>query len=201
MAQRYTCSSTPACRARPDRCWHNRQQKTREHHDHNPRRAAYRPRLPLLRSGDGGLRHRAALLEPDRRGQGGAGHAALDRTGDLRRRRAVLPGLVHLRRRADRGLRLRPRPPRGVGGLRGAGLRHLHEPGGAVDAGGAVHGRLSEEPRGRVRQYLAHRARFADRLLLRQLHQQLRAREDEAVDARPLAVDPHDRLDAGRRAG
>mgnify|MGYP003694554125 CR=1 FL=1 len=38
----------------------------------------------------------------------------------VRRRRAVLPDLVHLRRHPHRGLRLRPRPARGLGGLRRA---------------------------------------------------------------------------------
>ena len=74
----------------------------------------------LLRLCDGGVRHHPAALQRDRRRQGGGDRPARDRRLAVRRGHPVLPDLLRDRRRADRGLRLCPRPALHLGGLFGA---------------------------------------------------------------------------------
>ncbi len=92
-----------------------------------------------------------------------------------------------------------PRPPRGVGRLRSTGLRlgdgQRHRRTAAVGAMARQAGR----GRDHIRQHAAHRGRLDHRLLVRLVRQQLRDGQDEDLEQRALAVDPHRRLDAVRR--
>ena len=84
-------------------------------------------------------------------------------------------------------------PRDGVRERHGVGRR---EPAGVADR--AVQRDAAARDRGRVRQHLAHRRRVDRRVLGRRLRQRLRARAAQGADARPLALDAHDRLDDRR---
>ena len=144
---------------------------------------------------------RAALLQPDRPGQGRRDRSAAHRRLRVRGRRAVLPDLLRLRRHPHRGLRLREGAPGGLGRVRRDGVRLVHGVGGRPVAAGR---RLAQPGglRDHLRRDPAHRARLPARVLGRRVRQCLRARTHEGVVGRAGALAAHDRLDrhrAGRR--
>ena len=156
---------------------------------------------PALVNADGGLRHRADLFEPDRPRQDRAARIAAGGCAYLRRRGAVLSHLLHLRRRADRGVWLRTRSPRDLGRVRGAHLRERdglggHQPAAHTDR--AQQRDAAAGARDRLRQHVAHRRGVDRGVLGRRLRQRVRACTHEGLDAGPLAVDAHHRLDDRR---
>src|SRR5258708_6252675 len=167
------------------------------HHE----RATAIPSIPLLRFCDGGLRLCPAVFESERTGEGNFDRGADIRHRYLSRRSAVFPHLLHLWRHIDRSVWIWARPPRRVGGIWVAGLCLPHGGGGrSLAAVGNVARHPSVGGSG-LRQYTANRGGVDHRISLRNLREQLRAREDEDMDSRTLAVDPHRRLDPVRRAG
>ncbi len=159
------------------------------------------PSIPLLRFCDGGLCLRLAVFQSDRPGQGNLDPRAVIRHRDLSGRRAVLPDLLYFRRHLDRSVWIRTRSPRGVGGIRGARLCLPHGGGGGASAAVGIVARRPGGGGSDIRQHAANRRGVDHRISVRNLRQQLRARENENLDAGPLAVDAHRRLDPVRRAG
>ena len=106
------------------------------------------------------------------------------RQGDLRGRRVVLSAVLHIRRHTHRGVRLRARPALRMGRLcrtRVCGIYGISHRG--LAAGGGMAGQAGPCA-GRIWQHLAHYRCLDHRLLERLLRQQLRARQDEDLDAR-----------------
>src|SRR2546425_1644330 len=136
-------------------------------------------------------------------------HVSADRQRDRRqargdRRRGAagrhrhLPRLVHRRRRADGGVGLRGRPARHLAWLR----LQCADGAGHLDRRGAAGGGLLEGPgrlHGDPRPDAANRARLVPGLPGGRVRQRLRHGQGEDPDGRPLALDPHDRLDDRRR--
>src|SRR5277367_458001 len=159
------------------------------------------PSISLLRFCDGRLCLRAALLKFDWARQGNFDpHSRHFAHADLPGGRAVFPDLLYFRRHPHRGLRLRPRSSRRVGGIRGTRVR--------IADGRCRRAPASIRPLARdasssgrdIRQHAAHRARLDHCISVRHIRQQLRARQDEDLDQRPLALDAYRRLDVVRRA-
>ncbi len=159
------------------------------------------PAIQVLRLCDGRLCLRLVVFEPDRAREGDHHSLALRRQPDLSCRRFVLPDLVHFRRYLDGSLWLRPRPARGLGGLRGADLCILDGGHGRASAALGALARRSAGGGSDIRQHAAHRRRIDSGVSLRHFRQQLRARQDENLDPRSLAVDAARRLDLVRRTG
>ena len=151
-----------------------------------------RARLPLLRPGDGGVRHGPAVRERDRRRE----------TGPALRVHAFGAGVLFFPVSCSSATSsprwIRARAQGGLGGLRRLGF--------ASFMSWAIlqfpPARLV--PPGRVRDGVrdpAHRAGLARRLLLRRVLQLVRAGQDEDLEQRAEPLDAHHRLHHRGRAG